>query len=110
MWGTQAIRHPSNPHKTGVPPRPKGRGFLPGDRMNGPTWEELEALLESMQKLQSSKVAELACRLKPGLTAEDIRNPHDFPELNDPDWHYEDGILTGIESVISAVRSQRRGA
>ena len=73
----------------------------------GPSWEEVEVLLEEMESLQISKVFELARRLKPGLTLEDMRNPHDFPELGDTDWHYEDGILTGIQSVRSAVRSAR---
>ena len=49
-----------------------------------------------------------ARRLKPGLTAEDIRNPHDFPDLDDPDWHFEDGQPTGIQSVKFALRSLSR--
>ncbi|MFO0677273.1 MAG: hypothetical protein U0169_12125 [Polyangiaceae bacterium] len=73
----------------------------------GPTWDETEKLLEDMEELQIKKVFELARRLKPGLTLEDMRNPHDFPELGDPDWHYEDGILTGIQSVRSAFRSAK---
>jgi len=73
----------------------------------GPTWEHVERLLEEMEALQIKKVFELARRLKPGLTLEDMRNPHDFPELGDTDWHYEDGILTGIQSVRSAIRSER---
>jgi predicted metal-binding protein len=68
----------------------------------------LDVMLAEMEELQRTKVVALARRLKPGLTAEDIRNPHDFPELVDPDWHYEDGVLTGIQSVISAVRAARR--
>lgn len=72
------------------------------------TWSELETMLDSMEELQSRKVFELARRLKPGLTMEDIRNPHDFPELEDPDWHYADGILTGIQSVVTALRAKRR--
>jgi predicted metal-binding protein len=68
----------------------------------------LGTLLADMEELQRTKVVALARRLKPGLTAEDIRNPHDFPELVDPDWHYQDGVLTGIQSVISAVRAARR--
>jgi hypothetical protein len=68
----------------------------------------LDTTLAEMEELQRTKVVALARRLKPGLTAEDIRNPHDFPELGDPDWHYEDGVLTGIQSVISAVRATRR--
>jgi (2Fe-2S) ferredoxin len=73
-----------------------------------PRGAALDRLLEDMEELQRTKVVALARRLKPGLTAEDIRNPHDFPELKDPDWHYEDGVLTGIQSVISAVRAARR--
>lgn len=72
------------------------------------TWDDVEALVTSLEELQRKKVVELARRLKPGLTAEDLRNPHDFPELDDPDWHYADGVLAGIESVLSAVRSARR--
>jgi 8-oxo-dGTP pyrophosphatase MutT (NUDIX family) len=66
------------------------------------------SLVEGMEALQREKVVALARRLKPGLTAEDIRNPHDFPELNDSDWHYEDGVLTGLQSVLMALRSRER--
>jgi hypothetical protein len=69
---------------------------------------ELEALLARMEEHQKGKVLELARRLHPGLTLEDIQNPHDFAELADVDWHYEDGILTGIQSVVSAVRAVAR--
>ena len=78
--------------------------------MTGPSWEELDALVAELEELQLRKVFELARRLKPNLTLEDIRNPHDFPELDDADWHYEDGVLTGIQAVASAVRARRRGA
>ena len=65
-------------------------------------------LLKDMEELQKKKVFDLAKRLKPGLTSEDLRNPHDFPELDDPDWHYEDGVLTGIQSVTFAVMARIR--
>jgi len=55
-------------------------------------WAELETLLHDMEALQRDKVLALARRLCPGLTAEDIQNPHDFPELGDLDWHYADGV------------------
>ena len=71
-------------------------------------WAELEGLLVTMETHQVSKVFTLARRLKPGITHEDMRNPHDFPELGDTDWHFEDGILTGIQTVLSAVRARRR--
>lgn len=66
------------------------------------------ALIETMEESQKAKVIDLARRLKPGLTAEDIRNPHDFPDLDDPDWHFVDGQLTGIQSVGFAIRSLSR--
>jgi len=70
--------------------------------------QEFEALLARMEELQARKVIELARRLKPGLTPDDIKNPHDFPELDDKDWHYEDGMLTGIQSVTTALRAHLR--
>lgn len=69
--------------------------------------DEVLSLLEQMEALQARKVIELARRLRPGLTAEDIRNPHDFPELDDSDWHFEDGQLAGIQSVVTALRALR---
>jgi hypothetical protein len=71
------------------------------------TWSEVERLVRSLEELQSGKVLDLARRLRPGLTLEDVRNPHDFPELADPDWQYEDGVLAGIQSVLFAVRAER---
>ena len=73
--------------------------------MSEVAWSEIDAILGAMEELQTAKVIELARRLKPGLTLEDVRNPHDFPELADPDWHYEDGVLTGIQSVRTALRA-----
>jgi len=72
------------------------------------TWSDVEQLVTELQELQRSKVLDLARRLHPGLTLEDVRNPHDFPELGDPDWQHEDGLLVGIESVLAAVRARRR--
>jgi hypothetical protein len=65
-------------------------------------------LLEAMEETQRAKVVALARRLKPGLTAEDLRNPHDFPDLDDPDWHFEDGQLTGIQAAGFALRALSR--
>jgi hypothetical protein len=73
-------------------------------------WETVEALLVEMEDLQIRKVFDLARRLKPGITHEDMRNPHDFPELGDLDWHFEDGVLSGIQGVLSAIRARRHEA
>ncbi len=73
-------------------------------------WNEIEHELAATEELHTKKVLDLARRLKPGLTGEDIQNPHDFPELDDPDWHYADGILTGVKTVSTALRAMRRRA
>ncbi|HVH43582.1 MAG TPA: hypothetical protein VM925_14605 [Labilithrix sp.] len=70
---------------------------------------ELARELELLEDLQRKKVLDLARRLKPGLTLEDVQNPHDFPELDDPDWHYADGVLAGIASVKTALAALVRG-
>ncbi len=71
-------------------------------------WDAIEPELFAMETLQTQKVLDLARRLRPGLTMEDVQNPHDFPELMDTDWHYTDGVLTGIKTVISALRALRQ--
>ncbi len=68
----------------------------------------LEHELDLIEELQRKKVLDLARRLKPGLTLEDVRNPHDFPELDDPDWHYADGVLAGIASVQTALAALKK--
>ncbi|MEO8874070.1 MAG: hypothetical protein ABI461_00665 [Polyangiaceae bacterium] len=73
-----------------------------------PSWTAIEQLVSEAEELQRKKVSALARRLRPGLTDEDLRNPHDFPELHDTDWHYEDGILTGIQGLMTALRALRR--
>jgi hypothetical protein len=75
--------------------------------MGATTWREVEALVGDVEELQLRKVVDLARRLRPGLTAEDIRNPHDFPELGDPDWQFEDGVLAGVQTVLAAIRARR---
>ena len=72
-----------------------------------PTLDHVLHLLEQMEELQRCKVLDLARRILPGLTPEDIRNPHDFPDLDDPDWHYADGHLSGVQAAVMAVRALR---
>jgi hypothetical protein len=76
--------------------------------MGSATWRQVEALVLELEQGQRRRVLELARRLKPGLTQEDIANPHDFVELRDSDWQYEDGVLAGIQSVLAAVRASGR--
>ena len=69
---------------------------------------ELEQLLERRVEGQRRKVFEVAHRLNPKLTWDDIVNP-DCPELRDSGiFHYEDGTLTGLLSAQILIRSRLR--
>jgi hypothetical protein len=101
--GATVARHPS------APPGAILTEIVPSDVgaiLDGTEPNDVERRLDELEELQRKKVLDLARRLKPGLTLEDIQNPHDFPELADPDWHYADGVLTGIQSVRSSLRSR----
>jgi hypothetical protein len=69
----------------------------------------LDRLLNEMIDQQEGKVLRLARRSVPDLTPEDLRNPHDFPQLShDPIFNYEDGILAGLRSAHIAIRAELR--
>ena len=69
--------------------------------------DEVLRELEAMIQDQRRKVFELACRLRPGLTEDDITQPHDYPELRENwHWNYEDGVLAGL---LAAQLTIRRG-
>lgn len=76
--------------------------------MESTTWKDVERLVGELEAAQRGKVLALARRLRPGLTSEDIANPHDFAELADADWQYEDGVLQGVLSVLAAIRARAR--
>ena len=68
-----------------------------------------EQLIQELIQHQQSKVLKVAREIVPDLTPEDIRNPHDFPELvADTIFNYEDGILTGYLTFQTAFRKQIR--
>ena len=76
--------------------------------MDTETFQAIEDLLQRMVEHQELKVLSLARRLRPGLTAEDVRNAHDFRELDDSDFHYEDGLLAGLLAAQTALRARFR--
>jgi len=66
----------------------------------------IDALMLQMIAQQEQKVLLLARKIHPGLTAEDIRNPQDFPDLlANGEWNFEDGILAGLKSAHIALRA-----
>jgi hypothetical protein len=75
--------------------------------MNREMLATVDRLMLELIELQEKKVLELARRIHPGITPEDIRNPQDFPDLiADSGWNYEDGILAGLKSAHIALRAK----
>ena len=68
----------------------------------------MEELLQRMVEHQELKLLALARQLRPGITAEEVRDAHDLRELDDPDFHYEDGLLAGLLAAQSALRARFR--
>lgn len=67
----------------------------------------VDRLMLELIALQENKVLDLANKIHPGLSSEDIRNPHDFPDLiADSGWNFEDGILSGLKSAHIALRAK----
>lgn len=57
----------------------------------------MEKLFEEMINAQRTKLLVVANRILPHLTADDLLQPNDFPELeNHPHFRYEEGILEGL--------------
>jgi len=70
--------------------------------------DDLDDLFEQMIAQQRSRVLELARRLNPRVTGDDVLSPHDIPELAaDPRFNFEDGLLAGLISAQMAVRAKR---
>ncbi|HYK41889.1 MAG TPA: hypothetical protein VE007_05815 [Thermoanaerobaculia bacterium] len=75
---------------------------------NGGEPREMESLLEEMISSQQRRLRELAGRIAPHLTEEDLLQPHDHPEIGShPDYQFEDGILSGYLAVRAALRARR---
>lgn len=61
-------------------------------------------LLEDMMRHQQRRLEQMAQKIDPRLTAEDLLQPHDMASLrNHVDFHYEDGVLAGLRAAHMAV-------
>jgi hypothetical protein len=68
----------------------------------------VEELLDELIAGQRARLLEIAQRIAPGISAEDLLQPHDHPGLaNHPDFQFEDGILAGYLAVRAALRARR---
>ncbi len=64
----------------------------------------IERLMEEMIEQQRSKVVMIANRIQPGLSDDDLRDPHSFPQVSSrPEFAYEDGLLAGLIAAQVAV-------
>ncbi|MFB3788990.1 MAG: hypothetical protein ACE15F_21735 [bacterium] len=71
------------------------------------TRAEILSLLDEMIDQQRQKVLEIARKMNPHLTPEDLRNFDDFPYLREnPRYNFEDGILAGYLSVRTALLAE----
>ncbi len=70
--------------------------------------DPLESLLEEMIDAQRARLLEIARRIDPSTTPGDLLQPHDHPRLaSNPEFHFEDGVLTGYLAVRAALRAKR---
>lgn len=57
---------------------------------------------------QRTRLVELARRIAPRLSEDDLMQPHDHDEIaSHPDFQFEDGILAGYLAVRAALRANR---
>ena len=69
--------------------------------------EEIEKLLEQLIETQRRRLANLAERILPHATEEDLLQPHDHPSLaSHAEFNFEDGVLASYLAVRAAVRAR----
>lgn len=67
---------------------------------------EVERLFEEIIVMQREKLMRHGRRIVSTLTSEDLLQPNDYPELNlDPEFRYEEGVLSGMQSLQTAFRA-----
>jgi hypothetical protein len=69
---------------------------------------ELERVVDEMIDGQRKRLLELARRIEPDLTPEDLLQPHNHPRISaHAEFNYEDGILAGYLAIRAAFRAKR---
>ncbi len=68
----------------------------------------IAALIDEMIDAQRIRLMNIARRIDPTLSADDLMQPHDHPKVaNHPDFQFEDGTLAGYLAVRAALRARR---
>ncbi len=74
------------------------------------TAEQALAVLDELIAYQKKRVLELAQKIQPGVTEEDLRNAHDLPKIYpDPIFQFEDGQLAGYVAAKIALKARLIG-
>ena len=75
--------------------------------MDEPTVGRVLQLLDGMIEQQRAKVLRIGQRLNPRLTADDLLNPFDWPEVaSNPQFNFEDGLLAGLIASRTAIGAE----
>ena len=78
-----------------------------GTVMNN-VWEEMDQVLQETIEMQQQVLLKCGRRIVPHLTADDMLQPNDFPELEfHPHFRYEEGILDGLRVARTALLASR---
>lgn len=68
-------------------------------------WNTISKELGEAIEGQQAKTLSLARRIVPHVTADDILQPNDFPELeNHPEFRYEEGVMHGLMAAEAVIR------
>ncbi|MCB1112693.1 MAG: hypothetical protein H7A37_09230 [Chlamydiales bacterium] len=69
-------------------------------------WNEVDSCLKELIMAQKNELLSTGRRIVPEVTADDLLQPNDFPDLeNHPEFRYEEGVLAGMETVRYALRA-----
>lgn len=68
--------------------------------------DKVSILFDELIEDQKKKVLECGRTFVGHLTADDVLQPNDYPELeNNPHFRYEEGTLAGLQSARAALYS-----
>jgi len=69
----------------------------------------MESVFEELIEEQRKKLLSFAHELIPNITADDLLQPNDFPELEQhPFFRYEEGVLEGLLTAQMAYLAWRK--
>jgi hypothetical protein len=69
----------------------------------------MQELFEELIRMQQEKVMKCAKRILPHITADDLLQPNDFPDLeSNPHFRYEEGVLEGLMTARMAFLARHK--